>query len=62
MRTPQILNELLEICGWQGLFNYNQIKELSLTLQGNVIVEGDCLVLSIRECRRGSGELRTDIL
>ena len=62
MRTPQILDELSERCGWQGLFDYNQIKELSLTIRGNVIAEGDCLVLSIRECRKRSGELWTDTL
>lgn len=49
MRAPRMLDELSERCGWQGLFSYNQVKELSLTFQGNTVAEGDCLVLSIRE-------------
>lgn len=48
MRAPRLLDQLSERCGWQGLFGYNQIKELSLTFQGNTIAEGDCLVLCIR--------------
>ena len=47
-RTSRILNDLLERCGWQGLFSYNQISELALNFQGNYIAEGDTLVLCIR--------------
>ncbi|KAF5010358.1 hypothetical protein FDECE_3474 [Fusarium decemcellulare] len=42
------LNELAERCGWQGLFAFNQISQLALTFQGNIIAEGDTLVLCIR--------------
>lgn len=48
VRASRILNELAERCGWQGLFAYNQISELALTFQGNIIAEGDTLVLCIR--------------
>ncbi len=44
----RILNDLLERCGWQGLFSYNQISELALNFQGNYIAEDDTLVLCIR--------------
>ena len=47
-RASQVLPELTERCGWQGLFAYNQISELALTFQGNSIAEGDTLVLCIR--------------
>ncbi|KAH6605375.1 Acyl-CoA dehydrogenase/oxidase [Trichoderma cornu-damae] len=47
-RESQVLVEMLERCGWQGLFSYNQISELALALQGNSIAEGDALVLCIR--------------
>ncbi len=47
-RASRVLNDLLERCGWQGLFSYNQISELALNFQGNYIAEGDTLVLCIR--------------
>ncbi|KJK73516.1 hypothetical protein H634G_11234 [Metarhizium anisopliae BRIP 53293] len=47
-RETKLLTELSERCGWQGLFDYNQISELALTFQGNSIAEGDTLVLCIR--------------
>lgn len=50
IREAGVLDELSERCGWQGLFAYNQIKELALTFQGNSIAEGDTLVLCIRKC------------
>ncbi|KAG9249965.1 uncharacterized protein F5Z01DRAFT_745808 [Emericellopsis atlantica] len=48
MKAPVMLDDLSERCGWQGLFKHNQLKELSLTFQGNTVAEGDCLVLCIR--------------
>ena len=48
-RASQVLLELTERCGWQGLFAYNQISELALTFQGNSIAESDTLVLCIRK-------------
>lgn len=39
--------ELIDRCGWQGLYNHNQLQELASTMQGNAIAEGDILVLSI---------------
>lgn len=47
-RASRVLNDLVERCGWQGLFGYNQISELALTFQGTFIAEGDTLVLCIR--------------
>ncbi|KAK4140589.1 acyl-CoA dehydrogenase/oxidase [Dichotomopilus funicola] len=47
-RASGILHELAERCGWQGLFPYNQVSELALSLQGVYIAEGDNLVLCIR--------------
>ena len=49
VKETATLTELVERCGWQGLFAYNQISELALTFQGNSIAEGDTLVLCIRE-------------
>ncbi|KAH6879755.1 hypothetical protein B0T10DRAFT_582266 [Thelonectria olida] len=48
IRSSSVLNSMLERCGWQGLFAFNQISELALTFQGNSIAEGDTLVLCIR--------------
>lgn len=48
-RASRVLVELSERCGWQGLFPYNQVNELALSLQGAYIAEGDTLVLCIRE-------------
>ncbi|KAI4599645.1 hypothetical protein KJ359_001742 [Pestalotiopsis sp. 9143b] len=45
--TQGALGELADRCGWQGLFGYNQIIENLLALKGNMIAEGDVLVLSI---------------
>jgi hypothetical protein len=49
IRSSSVLNSMLERCGWQGLFAFNQISELALTFQGNSIAEGDTLVLCIRK-------------
>ncbi|KAI0400628.1 acyl-CoA dehydrogenase/oxidase [Xylaria palmicola] len=46
--TQTTINELAERCGWQGLFAYNGIIEMSLALRGNAIAEGDYTVLCIR--------------
>ncbi|KAI1378031.1 acyl-CoA dehydrogenase/oxidase C-terminal [Hypoxylon crocopeplum] len=46
--TQTSLNELADRCGWQGLFAYNRILELALSLRGNGIAEGDYTVLCIR--------------
>lgn len=48
--TQATVNELAERCGWQGLFEYNGIIEIGMTLRGNAIAEGDYTVLCIREC------------
>ncbi|KAI1089171.1 acyl-CoA dehydrogenase/oxidase C-terminal [Rostrohypoxylon terebratum] len=46
--TQKALAELVERCGWQGLFAHNQISELWLAEKGNSIAEGDYMVLCIR--------------
>lgn len=46
--TQRILSELVDRCGWQGLFAHNQISELWLAEKGNSIAEGDYVVLCIR--------------
>ncbi|KAI1172925.1 acyl-CoA dehydrogenase/oxidase [Nemania sp. FL0916] len=46
--TQTTINELVDRCGWQGLFEYNEIIEMGMTLRGNAIAEGDYTVLCIR--------------
>ncbi|TQV95615.1 hypothetical protein V2A60_000799 [Cordyceps javanica] len=46
--TKPLYAEMIERCGWQGLYNHNQLHELMLAVQGNSIAEGDILVLCIR--------------
>jgi acyl-CoA oxidase len=46
--TQKALSELVERCGWQGLYAHNQISELWLSEKGNSIAEGDFVVLCIR--------------
>ncbi|KAI1140098.1 putative acyl-CoA oxidase [Hypoxylon sp. FL0543] len=48
LATQKALNELADRCGWQGLFAYNRILEIALTMKGNGIAEGDYTVLCIR--------------
>lgn len=47
--TQTAVTELSERCGWQGLFAYNRIIEMELSMRGNAIAEGDQTVLCIRE-------------
>lgn len=44
-----LTSEMVDRCGWQGLYSHNQIIELALSVRGNSIAEGDRLVLSIRK-------------
>ncbi|KAF2438382.1 hypothetical protein P171DRAFT_159844 [Karstenula rhodostoma CBS 690.94] len=46
--TQPALSDLVDRCGWQGLYAHNQIAELWLAEKGNSIAEGDFLVLCIR--------------
>jgi alkylation response protein AidB-like acyl-CoA dehydrogenase len=46
--TQKSLTELADRCGWQGLFAYNRIIEMAMSLKGNSIAEGDYIVLCIR--------------
>ncbi|KAG8158195.1 hypothetical protein KVR01_011956 [Diaporthe batatas] len=46
--TQKALSELVDRCGWQGLYAHNQISELWLAEKGNNIAEGDLVVLCIR--------------
>ncbi|OAA67408.1 Acyl-CoA oxidase/dehydrogenase, central domain protein [Cordyceps fumosorosea ARSEF 2679] len=46
--TKPLYTEMVERCGWQGLYNHNQLQELALAVQGTSIAEGDILVLCIR--------------
>ncbi|KFY02044.1 hypothetical protein V490_00659 [Pseudogymnoascus sp. VKM F-3557] len=46
--TQSTLNDLIDRCGWQGLYGYNKIIENASTFRGNSIAEGDVLVLCIR--------------
>lgn len=48
--TQPLINEMIDRCGWQGLFTHNQMSEIILALGGNSIAEGDILVLSLRKC------------
>ena len=45
--TQSTLNDLIDRCGWQGLYGYNKIIENAFTFRGNSIAEGDVLVLCI---------------
>ncbi|VUC36573.1 unnamed protein product [Clonostachys rosea] len=56
IQASKILTEFSERCGWQGLFSYNQICNMSLSFQGNSIAEGDTLVLCIRLASEILGE------
>lgn len=47
--TKAILSELNDRCGWQGLFGYNYLSDMMLTMRENSIAEGDMLVLCIRK-------------
>ncbi|KAJ4344389.1 uncharacterized protein N0V89_012129 [Didymosphaeria variabile] len=46
--TQKALSDLVDRCGWQGLYAHNQISELWLAEKGNSIAEGDYVVLCIR--------------
>ncbi|KAK5994333.1 Peroxisomal acyl-coenzyme A oxidase 3-like protein [Cladobotryum mycophilum] len=46
--TQSLCNEMIDRCGWQGLYTHNQMMELISSLRGNSIAEGDSLVLCIR--------------
>ncbi|KFA63324.1 hypothetical protein S40285_01805 [Stachybotrys chlorohalonatus IBT 40285] len=46
--TQPALAELVDRCGWRGLYGFNQIAEIMLAQRGNSIAEGDYLVLCIR--------------
>ncbi|KAF9769306.1 hypothetical protein IL306_013290 [Fusarium sp. DS 682] len=46
--TETLYNEIIDRCGWQGLYAHNQMIELAMALRGNSIAEGDKLVLCIR--------------
>jgi acyl-CoA oxidase len=41
-------NELIDRCGWQGLFAYNGLIEMAMSHRGSSIAEGDVLALSIK--------------
>ncbi|PVH91312.1 hypothetical protein DM02DRAFT_705413 [Periconia macrospinosa] len=45
--TQKALSDLVDRCGWQGLYAHNQISELWLAEKGNNIAEGDYVVLCI---------------
>jgi alkylation response protein AidB-like acyl-CoA dehydrogenase len=47
--TQITINEIVDRCGWQGLFAYNGIVEFGMAMRGNSIAEGDFTVLCIRE-------------
>lgn len=47
--TQKCLTQLTDRCGWRGLFAFNRISEIQLTLKGNTIAEGDVMVLCIRK-------------
>ncbi|CRK49131.1 hypothetical protein BN1723_017004 [Verticillium longisporum] len=42
------MSELMDRCGWQGLYTHNQVCELALAQRGTSVAEGDTLVLCIR--------------
>ncbi|KAH7311388.1 hypothetical protein B0I35DRAFT_357141 [Stachybotrys elegans] len=46
--TQKTLSEMVDRCGWRGLFGFSRIFELALALKGNSIAEGDYSVLCIR--------------
>ncbi|KAJ4249145.1 hypothetical protein NW762_012480 [Fusarium torreyae] len=43
-----LYNEMIDRCGWQGLYAHNQMIEMVMSIRGNSIAEGDKLVLCIR--------------
>ncbi|KAJ3544707.1 hypothetical protein NM208_g2916 [Fusarium decemcellulare] len=43
-----LYNEMIERCGWQGLYGHNQMIEMAMCIRGNSVAEGDKLVLCIR--------------
>jgi acyl-CoA oxidase len=47
--TQNTLRELMVRVGWQGVFGYNQISEITMTQVGASIAEGEILVLCIRK-------------
>lgn len=47
--SDTLYSEMIDRCGWQGLYTHNQIIELAMALRGNSIAEGDKLVLCIRK-------------
>lgn len=47
--SQPLYHELMDRCGWQGLYNHNQMFELASAVRGNSVAEGDSLVLCIRK-------------
>jgi acyl-CoA oxidase len=43
--AESVSNELIDRCGWQGLYKHNQVVEVISALRGTSIAEGDILVL-----------------
>ncbi|KAF4999984.1 hypothetical protein FDECE_11332 [Fusarium decemcellulare] len=43
-----LYNEMIERCGWQGLYGHNQMIEMAMCIRGNSVAEGDKLVPCIR--------------
>ncbi|RDA94672.1 hypothetical protein CP533_2471, partial [Ophiocordyceps camponoti-saundersi (nom. inval.)] len=43
-----LCEEMIDRCGWRGLYPQNQIAELTAAMRGSSIAEGDVLVLCIR--------------
>ncbi|KAF4589851.1 Acyl-CoA dehydrogenase/oxidase [Ophiocordyceps camponoti-floridani] len=44
----QLMDEMIDRCGWRGLFAHNRVIEMACAMRGNAIAEGDILVLCIR--------------
>ncbi|PHH71303.1 hypothetical protein CDD80_5365 [Ophiocordyceps camponoti-rufipedis] len=44
----QLMEEMIDRCGWRGLFAHNLVIEMASAMRGNAIAEGDILVLCIR--------------
>ncbi|RCI16331.1 hypothetical protein L249_3165 [Ophiocordyceps polyrhachis-furcata BCC 54312] len=43
-----LCEEMIDRCGWRGLYSDNQLAELTAAMRGSSIAEGDVLVLCIR--------------
>ncbi|RBR26100.1 uncharacterized protein FIESC28_01128 [Fusarium coffeatum] len=49
-----LYNDIIDRCGWQGLYAHNQMIEMVMCIRGTSIADGDRLVLCIRRLSLGA--------